>query len=163
MPKTSKTYVEWHQFGIGHETGETRERPVDQGSVIFVVQRMFCTVRTGIASGYVRLTTEALDGPPASIDESWEDIGEVSLDSSPDIPMHATSWERDPDVELTDRLDAHGPGTYRLRVHARGRDLHWDGSTLEPVEDYLILSWLAPYAPPATLRATSLMSGGKPP
>lgn len=162
MPKTSETYVEWHQFMVGHQTGETRDRPADRGSVIFVVERMYCTVRTGIASGYVRITTEALDGPPATIDESWEDIGEVSLDSSPDIPMRVVGMDWPPEEELPDRLDAHGPGTYRLRVHARGRDLYWDGSTLEPVEDYLILSWLAPYAPPATLRATSLMSGGKP-
>lgn len=162
MPKTADTSVDWHMFIVGQDIGEPYlEDPADGNGVIGRVKRTYCTVVTGIASGFVRVTTEALDGPPSTIDDTWEDIGEVSLETTPDMPMRAAGVDWVPDEELTDRLDPHGPGSYRLRVHARGRDIYYDGAKLEPVEDYLIPSWPAPYAPPVTLRATSLVSGGK--
>jgi hypothetical protein len=39
------------------------------------------------------------------------------------------------------------PGWYRARVHARGRDLDYDGEAFEPTEDYLIQLWLGADAP----------------
>lgn len=43
-----------------------------------------------------------------------------------------------PDLPL---LTPQGPGTYRVRVHARGRDIAPDGVAYEPVEDYLLIVW----------------------
>ena len=53
------------------------------------------------------------------------------------------------------RLDAHGPGDYRLRIHAKGRDTDYDGSRLDPVEDYMIVAWPEQASPPTALRTTS--------
>ncbi|QHT55136.1 hypothetical protein GXP71_02875 [Cellulomonas sp. H30R-01] len=163
MPKTADASVDWHMFIVGHDIGEPYlDDPVDEHGVIGRVKRTYCTVVTGIATGCVRVTTEALDGPPESVDDTWEDVGEVSLETSTELPMRAAGVDPTPGQEPLDPLDAHGPGWYRLRVHARGRDSYWDGSTLEVLEHYLILSWPAPYAPPATLRATSEVGLGRP-
>lgn len=53
------------------------------------------------------------------------------------------------------RLDACGPGDYRLRIHAKGRDTDYDAARLDAVEDYLILGWPECPSPPAALRTTS--------
>ncbi|WP_269856980.1 hypothetical protein [Streptomyces sp. RPT161] len=48
-------------------------------------------------------------------------------------------------------ISAAGPGWYRLRVYARGRDQGAEAIDLDidddPVEEYLIQSWPAPQAP----------------
>ncbi|MEV4342725.1 hypothetical protein [Streptomyces sp. NPDC049590] len=51
-------------------------------------------------------------------------------------------------------LVAAGPGSYRLRVHARGRDLAVDLVPDTITEHYLLQCWPAPPAPPSVLRTT---------
>ncbi len=50
------------------------------------------------------------------------------MDDPPDLPV----------------LTPAGPGSYRVRVHARGRDTAPDGVAEEPLEDYLLTVWPAP-------------------
>ncbi|MET9462252.1 hypothetical protein ABZY05_45850 [Streptomyces canus] len=59
--------------------------------------------------------------------------------------------------DLDDELPAlsfHGPGDYRLRVHARGRDTAIDLSPDQITESYLIQSWPAPAQTARVLRQT---------
>jgi hypothetical protein len=49
-------------------------------------------------------------------------------------------------------LSFNGPGDYRLRIHARGRDTAVDLAPDEVTEWYLIQAWPAPAAPVAALR-----------
>ncbi|MGH3449573.1 MAG: hypothetical protein ACRDQW_02380, partial [Haloechinothrix sp.] len=45
-------------------------------------------------------------------------------------------------------------GYYRLRAHARGRDIATDGVASEPVEDYLFVVWPAPPGPETVHKQT---------
>ena len=152
-PHTIEISVDEHQFTLG-SLGE------DLGTDVFpalpVVWGLTATsamVGTGVASGSVRVTCIGLDAVPDVVDPAWEDVVELSLATTPDGPLTAAGgWSVD---EPCDRLDEHGPGTYRVRVHARGRDTDYDGVAFEPVEDYLVLAWPAPSSAPVGLRATS--------
>jgi hypothetical protein len=54
-----------------------------------------------------------------------------------------------------------GPGYYRLRVHARGRDTAVDLVRTEPTEDYRIAIWPAP-PQPAVIHRHADQYGGNP-
>lgn len=153
-PKTVNVEVDFHQFTIGHYEGQLDHLAGAKIALVWAVTATSATVSTGIASGYVRVTCRPLNEAPTAPDDGWEDVMEVSLETTPDWPLSAAGhWGGE--EELADRLDVYGPGTYRLRVHAKGRDIDYDGSRLEPVEDYLILAWPAPAGPTTVLRATS--------
>ncbi|MGW1070965.1 hypothetical protein ACWD4F_41530 [Streptomyces aureus] len=51
-------------------------------------------------------------------------------------------------------LASQGPGPYRLRVHALGRDTAVDESTDDVVESYLIQSWPAVHHDALLVKAT---------
>lgn len=68
------------------------------------------------------------------------------------------SQAQDDPKDWVQRLDAHGQGWYRIRVHATGRDLA-TGEWVEcPVEKYLVMAWPAPRADPVVYRAASEIS-----
>ena len=120
-------------------------------------------VLTGIHTGNVSVTVELLDIEPGSVDlNEWDEIVEVSVDSE-EGELIAHGIMDDPPQELPELAHA-GPGTYRLRVHARGRDTAVDATRSDPVEDYKLAVWPAPDATEtvykqsdtrgATIRAT---------
>ncbi len=91
------------------------------------------------------------DGPP-NVDGSWEDVVEVSTT----VPLVADpqwmSWAG----EDGGSLDGLVPGSYRLRVSARGRDAGRDGEFAdEAVDFYLVEMWPAPSAPDAIAKVSS--------
>lgn len=146
-------FVDYHQFTIS--SGGPFDEPflAPNSCLVYHPSRTRVRVTSGVATGPVTVTLQALLAAPPAVDESWQDIAEVSIVAVDDEPLEVGGWDyRRPDEP---RLDAAGPGTYRLRIHANGRDTHYDESVLEPVEEYLIQAWPAPYAPPVTLRATS--------
>jgi hypothetical protein len=107
-------------------------------------------VFTGIDSGPVRVAVDPRTVPPPVADlnsglREWDEIVEFSGES-PDGSVEVVSLTEGLVTELPP-LSATGPGTYRLRVHARGRATHRDLAVGEPVEDYLITTWPAPQAP----------------
>ncbi|WP_130177986.1 hypothetical protein [Cryobacterium sp. SO1] len=53
------------------------------------------------------------------------------------------------------RLDGFGPGTYRIRVHARGRDIADDAAVLEATEEYMIVTWLENESPASLIALAS--------
>lgn len=82
---------------------------------------------------------------------AWEDVVEVSTVVPDGAAPAWTTWagEDRGDLDLP-------PGSYRVRVSARGRD---DGAADEfaegPVDFYLVEFWPAPAAPDAVVRTTS--------
>lgn len=118
-------------------------RPLPSGALVFA----------GISQGYVRVRAVAAEQAPADADRAaWEDIVDVSV-TAPHGELRVDSYEDGP-AQTLPLLSPHGSGTYRLRVHARGRDLYYDRLRTEPSEDYLIVSWPAPPAPEMIIRAT---------
>ena len=68
----------------------------------------------------------------------------------------ALGADADPLPELT----VAGPGDYRVRVHARGRDTMIDGVASEPVEDYLVVVWPQAWADEEIYRQTDRYGAG---
>lgn len=115
-------------------------------------------VPTGIAMGPVSVSVELLATQP-ELDDSWEDIVEVSL--LPDrAPIRVVGWTRATHNGQELALDEIPPlsqshGWHRVRISVSGRDTRPDGIVSEPVEKYLFQSWPAPLQPSREIWATS--------
>ena len=114
---------------------------------------MICT---GIDRGPVTVTAEALDAAPGldSVDQ-WDDVAEISLTAPVGrLAVHQLLYlpgEAPPDLPI---LSPGGPGTYRLRIHTRGRDAHYDQVVDTPSEEYHLIAWPATPTGPLIIRAT---------
>jgi hypothetical protein len=128
------------------DAGRTPLAPAGPGNgLIVVTQPGAALVFTGINSGYVNVTVDARVEPPVGVDvASWDEVQEVSME----VPLGrlAVLGPMAPNEGQLGWLSAAGAGSYRLRVHARGRDRCVDGVADEPVEDYLFLAWPHPSA-----------------
>ncbi|HEV7679569.1 MAG TPA: hypothetical protein VGQ42_13470 [Candidatus Dormibacteraeota bacterium] len=100
-------------------------------------------VHTGVHSGLVTLRVQVSTGPPDAVEAGWEDVVEINLRAGAGrVKVASVLGGGIPDTFPT--LTPAGPGNYRVRVHARGRDTDVDGTALEPFEDYLVQIWAAP-------------------
>lgn len=119
---------------------------------------------TGVWGGPVHLSLEILASAPSAQPTAWwDDISEDSVVLRGD-PLVVTVPGTDADT--TAELVTLSAGSYRLRVHARGRDLDFDLIAEEPREWYLLQIWPAPPGPPTCLRAGSRVArdlGGRAP
>ena len=153
-PEPTLVFVDSHIASIGEISWMQGPLQPVTGPVclVFEPRERETYMLTGIASGYIRVWSQALASRPPEISDAWQDVAEVSLKvQTGPLRVAGIGGMIGPDA----RLDAHGPGDYRLRIHANGRDTDYDGSRLDPVEDYLILAWPEPTSPPAALRTTS--------
>ncbi|MFE1444413.1 hypothetical protein [Streptomyces sp. NPDC058739] len=107
-------------------------------------------VITGIHTGDVHVTVEPHSQPPEPA-PGWEEIAEISC-HSPSGDILVTHYMDDP-ADLPS-LASQGPGSYRLRVHARGRDLATGQTVDEAVESYLIQSWPAGHHDALVVKAS---------
>lgn len=109
-------------------------------------------IETGIAGGSVDVEVEVRSEPPEVEDvRDWDDVAEVSIDV-PGDELLVTSLFAFLPRELPNLVPS-GPGPYRVRVHARGRDTAVD-STQSGVERYKIVTWPSPSSASRTLKAT---------
>lgn len=109
------------------------------------------TIATGLEDGPVRITVDARATEPPLDLEDWEEVIEVSIQFDTDeADLESLGGTVDEDPQETP-LCAVGPGWYRVRLHARGRDRAAEIADLEldeePVEEHLIQTWPAPQAP----------------
>jgi hypothetical protein len=113
----------------------------DNGLV--TVQPGIAVVSTGIHTGNVAVTVQIRDqaapAPTPAEQEEWEEIVEVTLNAfyAGEVAVCGLMSHLPDLPELTPG----GPGRYRFRIHARGRDTNVDGTATESVEDYQIMSW----------------------
>ncbi|WP_233345885.1 hypothetical protein [Saccharomonospora iraqiensis] len=115
-------------------------------------------VLTGIHTGVVNVIEQLHHTePPVDVTE-WDDVVEVSFEA-PHGRMIATPLMTDPPPDLL-TLSFHGPGPYRLRVHARGRDNAVDLAPEEVVETYLLSVWPAPVAAEVVHKQTDAYGAG---
>lgn len=93
-----------------------------------------------------------LDASPGSDDGQWEDVVEVSITLPEGHQMSWSSWAG----EDWGVLDGLPPGSYRLRVSAKGRDEGHAGEFAEgTVDEYLLQLWSAPWQRDSILRTGS--------
>ncbi|WP_394162794.1 hypothetical protein [Galactobacter valiniphilus] len=97
------------------------------------------TINTGVSAGAVFVYTEALAMEPVQVEAGFEDVVELSVrvDQGPVF----VEGGLDRDSSLDRRLDGHGPGWYRVRVHAVNRDLEDGEEATAPWEQYLVQAW----------------------
>lgn len=147
--------VDWRQFRIidaPRSADAVWPVPSDWSNGLVSVEATGAVVFTGIKSGAITVTAEAHDREPAAEVEAWDDVVEFTLTSTAGC---LRVLEEVPGDQFTlPNLSPHGPGAYRLRCHARGRDIAYDGSAIEPVEDYLIQAWPEPPAPVTVIKQT---------
>lgn len=112
-------------------------------------------VLTGTQFGNVLMGVQAGESDPGLDTGRWDEVVEVSLVSGPGGQglnvssggnKHEGFWQLTPP----------GAGSYRVRVHARGRDTGADLDVVddEPVEEHLVQIWPAPAAPEVVHKTT---------
>ncbi len=146
-------------FGV-LDAGEIPVQTADWSNDLVAPMSHGALVVTGIHTGPVRVAAEALSGPPNTpTDAEWEEVVEISV-HAPSGRLRVDSLQHGP-TPGHPLLSPSGPGWYRLRVHARGRDILPDKAATSPVEDYLLLTWPSSPAGVAVLRPRSRVEQGK--
>jgi hypothetical protein len=98
-------------------------------------------IYVGASSGRVTVEVEARQQPPEDVDVAgWDEVVEVDFIASIGDVIVRALMDSPPNLPT---LTKSGPGVYRFRVHAIGRDRNPDGVTSESLETYLIQSWPA--------------------
>ncbi|XVQ11203.1 hypothetical protein ACQP1W_01120 [Spirillospora sp. CA-255316] len=141
------TPVTYHQFHLAEE-GEDPPSilPGEPTNGLITPSSASCgaIVHTGIAGGRVAVSVELHDAAPpvgAPSWEHWEEIAEVTVESETGQLTVACLMADSPALPL---LSPSGAGSYRVRVHARGRDIAYDATVIgRIIEDYLIQIWPA--------------------
>ena len=134
--------VTHHQFWL-LDTGQRPQPSIRVLNGLIGTGSGVAVIYTGIHTGVVALSVQARDRAPGPDDlTGWDEVVDVSLAApAGHLRPAALMSQTDPLPDLT----AAGPGDYRVRVHARGRDRNVDGVDEEPAEEYHIVVW--PQAP----------------
>jgi hypothetical protein len=113
----------------------------------------FVGLHTGLHTGIVDFTVTVADCDPGSDLDGYEDVVEISYEFSSDL-ISLVEWG-DEAIHHLPPLPA-GPGTYRLRYHARGMDEANARDTSDvAIDHYLLQIWPAPSYDPAVLKSRS--------
>lgn len=153
---TVDVWVDYDQYYLTdiEDISQAFERPpVAPGGLTETIPG-FVVVYTGTNQGPVWVTVQVHQAAPPLELASWEDVAEVSF-TAPNGQTTIQEWGGDVHQELPNLTPA-GPGTYRLRLHVRGRDRgREEVSPEEPVEEHLLAIWPAPPAPEVVHKLTS--------
>jgi hypothetical protein len=102
-------------------------------------------VITGLQSGTITVTAQAVQAPPGDVAPGWDVIAETDL-YCPEGIISVSDWAG-PDHPELGELAIAGPGRYRLRVHARNREAGQERSA----EQHHLLIWPVTDATPPRL------------
>jgi hypothetical protein len=142
--------VQYHQFEISDEDGPAATDLEREHNGLVRVADGAITVMTGIHTGDVDLTVTLHAAQPTPDSGAWQEIVEISAHSaSGELMVRAIMDDLDEELPA---LSFNGPGDYRLRIHARGRDTAVDLAPDEVTEWYLIQAWPAPTQEVTVLR-----------
>lgn len=144
--------VRYHQFDISDEDGPTGPDLESGHNGLVRVADGVTIVMTGVHTGDVEVTVALHATEPAPEIGDWQEIVEVSAHSaSGDLTVRGVMDDLDEELPA---LSFRGPGNYRLRIHARGRDTAVDLAPDEITEWYVIQAWPAPAGEARVLRQT---------
>lgn len=110
-------------------------------------------VSTGVHSGPIDLTVEVLRARPDALSPGWEDIHEVSLM----IPEGRAYFNTPAAWEMKDigTITGDQNGSYRVRLHATGRDTAFDLAVESSVERHFVQFWKESPSPVSVLSSES--------
>ncbi|MEV4138898.1 hypothetical protein AB0J72_42880 [Dactylosporangium sp. NPDC049742] len=95
-------------------------------------------VITGTGTGPVGLTLELHEAAPPLVTDDWDEVVDFTLWAHEGILRIVETVDRTTSYPL---LSWQGPGGYRIRLHARGRDAAYDLTPETPIEHHLIQVW----------------------
>ncbi|MEC4019443.1 hypothetical protein [Streptomyces sp. H27-D2] len=145
--------VHYHQFHVSDLEGSLGPELPSHTNGLVGVEDGVAHVLTGIHTGTVDLEVTLHRHEPAPGEGPWEDIVEIPAHSvSGELAVHALMVDLEEEFPT---LASAGPGDYRIRVHARGRDTAIDLAPDEITEWYLLQVWPAAPQPPRALLTTS--------
>ncbi|MFJ9738589.1 hypothetical protein [Streptomyces sp. NPDC101166] len=144
--------VQYHQFDISDEDGPAGPELERVHNGLVRVTDGVIVVMTGIHTGDVDVTVALHQTEPAPDNGEWQEIVEISASSvSGELSVRGMMDDLE---EEHPALSFDGPGEYRLRIHARGRDTAVDLAPDEVTEWYLIQSWPSSIHEVTVLRQT---------
>ncbi|MFG1952470.1 hypothetical protein [Micromonospora sp. NPDC048830] len=162
MTQPARVYVQDHGFFLTDRDVDTPFETMDYATGLAGVMRSAALVYAGVDRGYITVTTYAADAsPPLDTPQqwadlaTWEDIAEFSL-HVPHGALTVAPLERRPsDAAQGPSLSPHGPGHYRIRIYASGRDHHFDQAVSESGERFHLVAWPAPPQGPVVIKSSS--------
>jgi hypothetical protein len=101
-------------------------------------------VNCGISDGPVRVRGERYSAAPPPDTGAWDEVAEIGF-VAPVGSVRVVPLFEDPVPGIP--VLTSGPGTYRARVSARGRDTARNRFVDSPTEDYLLQVWPDPPRP----------------
>jgi hypothetical protein len=148
---SAATRIDYSQFHI--VDGSTLPEPSSMpANGLVATQPGTAVIFTSASSGWVHVTVDARTAGPQDVDTaSWDEVVETDIEATTGRVTVQALMDAAPSLPI---LTTSGPGTYRLRIHARGRDLHPDVVAFEPVEEYLIQAWPASPSPDHVYKQT---------
>jgi hypothetical protein len=149
MPKThGLARTDHHMFFLTDEGTQPGYLVPTNG--LIAVDVGIAVIFTGVHMGVVDLEVDGRESRPTDVPaDGWDEVVETSV-NLPSGRLAVSHLMNDPpDLPI---FTAAGPGHYRVRVHARGRDTMPDGVAFEPVEAYQITVWPEPYGAEVVYR-----------
>ena len=140
-------HASYHQFWVTDQGRSVQVAGWPLNGLVLIAGSGVAVIQTGIHTGPVAVAVEVYDSPPDEVPSAqWDEVVEVSLSAPAGlVRVSAISVHNRHALPV---LTGRGPGDYRMRVHAKGRDTLIDGVPQDgPVEDYLIVTWPGPAAP----------------
>jgi hypothetical protein len=164
---SARLHVQDGQYMIGDSVCDLVPPAPGGSSGLVGLRPGLAVVIAGTQFGNVAVSVEVTDAAPDLDTAGWDEVVEVSLTTSANgTGLGIISGGQGPG-KLSGLTPA-GPGSHRLRLHARGRDngASRDVVTGKPVEEHLIQIWPGPAAPQAVHKTTDeygrLMRAGTP-
>ncbi|MEU3163796.1 hypothetical protein [Streptosporangium sp. NPDC006930] len=126
------------------------DSPTNSIGLIEVEGKGIACLNIAAQCGEVSFTVAVADRDPGAHFDGYEDIVEISFESTSGELLLA-GWQTDWDDEKAHSLPPlpAGPGTYRLRYHTQGDMESWS------IDGYYLQIWPAPQHDPAVLKTTS--------
>ncbi|QIS02628.1 hypothetical protein F5X71_10130 [Nocardia brasiliensis] len=135
MAPTGAVSVDHHQFLL--TAAATDPTDITAESDLIWTGPGFVAVQAGIAYGPVTLTLDTTAESGVELTD-WDIVEETVIESAEELLVISL------DGHVAEQFAPVPPGRYRVRVHARGRDLNYDIDVTEPSETYLIQIQLIP-------------------
>ncbi|MEU4164794.1 hypothetical protein [Actinoplanes sp. NPDC026670] len=164
MVATMQVVVQDHCFLVGDASeASPRYDLLDWSSGIAGTMPTALLIDAGIQSGTVTVSAAVCDErPPLEADHQWgattewDDIAEVSVDVPGGMltlaQLHYSTGAEPPPPPI---LSTSGPGSYRLRLHAFGRDQQYDQVVDNSAVRLHIIVWPEPITAPLIIKSTS--------
>jgi hypothetical protein len=158
MPKArGLVHADYHMFFLTDEGTSPHYRISTNG--LIAIDLGIAVIFTGVSQGLVSLEVDGRESRPTGVQtEGWDEVVETSIKAPSGGLAVSQLMDDPPDLPVLTRA---GPGEYRVRVHARGRDTMPDAVAFKPVEAYQITVWPEPHGTEVVYKQSDRYGAGR--